>query len=476
MPRSISGLNSGRFVLAAAVLSATNFLSVFDGLVVTVALPRIGDDLGLGPLSAQWVLTSYLLPLGGLLLLGGRLGDRYGRRRVLMIGLSLFTLGLAASGTATSAWVMFTARALQGASAALAIPNTYAMISSMRSQGRRRRVFAAVAVAGSSGAATGAVVGGLVTQSLGWRWIFLLSVPIALAAVLATPHVLSPGDDHRKPPRLDGLAAVLSTAGLMMIIYSITSIERVGVTAPVTVVTFTVGVVLLSAMVVHEKETWAPLLRPALLKVRPLRASIAGMPGQVFAYQGTVYVGLLFFQQAMGYSPVRAGLAFAPLGIAAFVASPLATRLLRDRHWAYVAFGAQAVCATGLVLLSRAGPGSSYVVHILPGLVLLGLGIAVAAVTLNLAAGNEVSVEEKGAAYGLFETSTHVSGALVVAVLATVAASGTRASDAPSRADALSAGFQLAFAVAAGAALFAGVLTAVIGRRRPAPALAPAAG
>jgi hypothetical protein len=190
------------------------------------------------------------------------------------------------------------------------------------------------------------------------------------------------------------------------------------------------------------------------------------MPGQVFAYQGTVYIGLLFFQNSLGFSPLRAGAAFAPLGIAAFVASPLVTRILAGREWALVAFAAQTMCAVGLAVLATAQRGT-YLGRVLPGLVLLGLGIAVAAVTFNLAAGERVTGRDKGAAYGLFETSTQVSGALVVALLATVTVAVSKAAGHGGQAG-LTSGYRAAFAAASAAAFIAGVLTLVLGRPRSA--------
>lgn len=461
MPRPLSQLSRPRFVVAAAILSVVNFLSVFDGLVVTVALPKIQNDLHLSDLHGQWILTSFTLPLGGLLLVGGRCGDRFGRRRVMMLGLCLFLVGLIGAGLARSAWMMLVARTLQGSGAAFAIPNTYAMISSMRSKSRRNKVFAAVAVAGSSGAVTGAVIGGAITQVLGWRYVFLLSIPVAIAAVILAPKVITAQQNTDNTLPIDWLAAALSTTALMMLIYCITSVAQFGFISWSTSASLAATLLLLGALVLRERKTWSPLVPASLLRLRPLRASIAGMPGQVFAYQGTVYIGLLFFQNSLGFSPLRAGVAFAPLGIAAFVASPLVTRILATREWAQVAFVAQTVCALGLAVLATADQGT-YLGRVFPGLVLLGVGIAVAAVTFNLAAGESVTPRDKGAAYGLFETSTQVSGALVVAILATVTVAVSKAASGGGSHPDLTSGYRVAFATASAAAFIGGVLTLVL--------------
>lgn len=453
-------------MLAAAVLSTTNFLMVFDGLVVTVALPSIQRSLGFSTLDVQWVATAYSLPLGGLLLLGGRCGDRFGRRRALIAGLEIFSAGLLMAGLAPTAGLLLAARVLQGAGAALAIPNSYALISTMRSAERRNRIFAAVAVAGSGAAAGGAVIGGLVSQTLGWRFVFFLSAPVAVAAILIAPKVLDAGRDRDRPSKLDVGGALLSTIGLATLVFAISNIERSGTSPLATWGAFVLAVAILAGFVTREFRTTRPLLRPALLRVRTLRAAVVGMPGQVFAYTGTVFIGLLFFQQARGYTAFEAGLAFAPLGVASAVGSPMTTRLLKRWHWTVVAIVSQVTCAGGLLLLAIAPAGGDYVPHFLPGMLLLGFGIAGAAVTLNVAAGSEVPANEKGVGYGLFETSTHISGALVIAILATVATGYTRTRPAPDSANALAAGYQLAFAVAAAAAFTAGILTVVIGHRR----------
>jgi adenylylsulfate kinase-like enzyme/sugar phosphate permease len=455
-----------RPVLAAAVLSATNFLMVFDGLVVTVALPSIQRSFGFSPLDLQWVLTAYSLPLGGMLLLGGRCGDRYGRRRTLMAGLEIFVIGLVAAGLAPTGEVLLAARALQGIGAALAIPNSYALISMMRSTKRRHHVFAAVAVAGSGAAAGGAVIGGIVTQTFGWRYVFLLSAPVAIGAILMAPKVLDAGRDHQRPSRLDPVGAVLSTLGLSALVFAITNIERAGLLSMTTLCAFVLAVAVLAGFALREMRSSVPLLRPALLRLTPLRAAVVGMPGQVFAYTGTVFIGLLFFQQARGYSAVQAGLAFAPLGVAAGLGSPLTTHLLARWRWTIVAMISQTICSAGLLLIAIAPPQGAYVAYFLPGLVLLGVGIAGAAVSFNVAAGSKVPDSEKGVGYGLFETSTHISGALVVAVLATVAAWRTRSATGLDDRQALAAGYQLAFAVAASAAFAAGILAMIVGRGR----------
>ncbi|WNF01214.1 MFS transporter [Streptomyces luomodiensis] len=446
-----------------ALLVVTNFLVVFDGLVVTVALPTVQRGFGMSQVGAQWVMTAYMLPLGGMLLLGGRCGDRYGRRRVLTTGLGLFTVGLMLAGLAPTPWLLLVSRALQGVGAALAVPTSFATISSRPDAGDRDRMFAAVAVAGGLGAAGGAVVGGAVIQGLGWRYVFLLSVPVAACAFLSAPKLLPGHRPRGHPDGLDLPGAALSVAGLMILVYGIAGVEHAGLASPVVLGSLAGSVLVFLMFISHERKAAAPLIRPEVLRVPSFRTSALAMPANEFSYQGTVFIGLLFFQQALGYSPLAAGLAFCPLGIVVLAGSPLTKLLLRRYHWTIIASCAQFLSACGFVLLALASPSARYVPHILPGLLILGLGTVVGAVTFNIAAGKDLSANEKGVGYGLFETAKYVAGVLAIACLGSIAAARTAHMDAADQATALAAGYRLAFLVAAGIAVLGGLVTVLLG-------------
>ncbi|MGC5345721.1 MFS transporter [Streptomyces sp. DT24] len=464
MPTTHAGPRPHRFHLVAALLSATNFLAVFDGLVVTVALPAIQDELGISQLDAQWLITGYALPLAALLLFGGRCGDRYGRRRVLVTGLCLFTAGLLLAGLSPTVWLILVARVLQGVGAALAVPNSFATISAMPTPEQRNWTFSAVAVAGGLGAAGGAVIGGLITQGLGWRYVFLLTVPVAAATAVTATRVLSPGRSETRPDRLNGAATVLSVTGLMLLVFSITNIERKGPFSATTVGALSASLVLLAILCVRERRGSSRFVRPRLWKDREFRTAVIGTPSQVLAYDGMVFICLLYLQNARGYGPLTAGLAFSPLGLAVLLGSPVANRLLRAHHWTSVVLAAQVVCAVGLALLATAPREGAYAVFFLPSFALLGLGSTVSVVAFNVAAGKNVPSEDKGAAYGLYETSKYLSTTLVVAALATVAAARTGAEVDARAPSALATGYQLAFAIAAVGALAGGLLTKFSGR------------
>ncbi|MEU5259289.1 MFS transporter [Amycolatopsis sp. NPDC021455] len=407
--------------LVGAILAATNFLAVFDGFVVVVALPAIQARFTLDALTAQWVITAYALPLGGLLLAGGRCGDRFGTHRTMRAGLWTFTAGAVLAGLAPTGWFLLGARALQGIGAALAVPSSFALISAQADPARRNKWFGVVAIAGGSGAAFGAVLGGLVTEGLGWRWVFWLSALIAAAAALGSDRVLPRDQPQHQSTRLGLVSAALSVTGLMALVFALTAIDRYGATAPVTLTSAAAALILLGLFAVREAHATTPLIHWPLLRLPALRASVAGMPGEEFAYQGTVYIGLLLLQQAFGLSPATAGLAFVPLGIAVLCGSPLATRLLNRLNWTTVASTTLIGCAAGLVLLSLTNSRDDLIPVFIPALVLLGLTTAVAAVALNAAAGKDVPLVHKGVAYGIHETSTNLSGALAVAGLSTIA-------------------------------------------------------
>ncbi|MFH8612544.1 MFS transporter [Streptomyces sp. NPDC018029] len=452
-----------RALLLTALLTTTNFLVVFDGLVVTVALPALQHSLGLSQAGTQWVMTAYTLPLGGMLLLGGRLSDRYGRRPVLITGFALFIAGLLLAGLAPALWLLLPGRMLQGAGAALAVPTSFAIISAKASPAQRNRLFAAVAVAGGLGAAGGAIIGGVVTQGLGWRYVFLLSVPVALLAALLAPKILDHEAPAFKTSGLDLPGVALSMAGLMLLVLAITNTESAGALSPGTLGPLVLSALAFTGFVIRERRAADPLLRLGILRVPSFRTAVLAMPANEFAYQGSVFIGLLFFQQALGYSPLAAGLAFSPLGLVVLIGSSVSNRLLRRYRWTLVAASAQFVSAVALALLALAGPDSAYLPHILPSLLILGLGTVVGAVSFNVAAGKDISPDDKGVGYGVFETAKYVAGVLAIAGLGSTAAARTASATATGHTAALASGYQLAFAVAAVIAAIGGVLVALLG-------------
>ncbi|MDD7939791.1 MFS transporter [Actinomycetospora lutea] len=445
--RAVATMSAAAFVTVATALSALNLLVVFDGLVVTVALPALQQSLGTTGSATSWVITAFAVPLGGTLLLGGRLGDRVGPRPCFVGGMALFALGLLASGLAGTFPVLVAGRVLQGLGAGLALPNTFSLAAAIPAPGRRRAVFAASAVAGSSGSAGAAVIGGLLVDGLGWRSVFLVAVPVALATAAGLWTML-PGEARDRGVSLPWTSSawfVVTAASVVL------TVSDVGSWLTAAVAAFA-----LAGFVVTERRRAQPLVPRGLVAQRSLRGALLGMPGQVVAYNGIVYVGLLWFQVARGLSPWQAGLAFAPVGIGAITGSRLAMVVLARRGWRGGAVVGLLVAAAALVVLGLA-PDAPYAGVVLPVLTVLGAALALAVVTLNVAAGLDSADGERGAAYGVFETTTHVSGALAVAALAVVLGAAATSTD-----------FARAFLTQGAAAAVCGLAVAgSVGGRRP---------
>lgn len=452
-----------RAFLTATLLSVTNFLAVFDGLGVTVALPAIEADLGIDRLDAQWLITAYALSLGGTLLVGGRCGDCYGIRRMLVVGLCVFVAGLLLAGLAPAPLALFLARGIQGVGAGLAVPNTFALTKAATLDRDRHRLLAAIAVAGGAGATSGAIVGGLITQGLGWRFLFLLTVPLATAAAVTARLALSGGHGHLRSAGVNVVDACLTICGLALLVLGITGINRHGPGSAATVGAFALAAAACGAFVARQRHARNPLVQGHVFRWPTFRGSVAGLPGLACAYDGTVFIGLLFVQQVLGYAPFDAGLAFAPVGVAVLAGSALATQALRRYSWRVVVVGAQSACAGALVLLSLATTSRDYTAHFLPGLLLLGLAAAASAISLNGAVARQAPRSETGAVYGIYETLKYLSSTVVIAALATIVSADT-ATPGLMRTDALAEGYRMAFLAAAVVAFLAGPATCVAGR------------
>jgi EmrB/QacA subfamily drug resistance transporter len=436
-------VTASRSALTMGVLSVTNFLFVFDGMVVNLALPAIQRDLALSQASLQWVITAYTLPFGGLLLLGGRLGDLLGRRRMLVVGLVLFGGASLAAGFAPSAGVLFAARALQGAGAAVAAHAALSLMSASFPAGpRRRRAFAVASVTGGAAKIAGAVLGGMITTVLGWPWVFFVAVPVSIAAVVVVPRAVPESGDDDAPRRLDVPGAVTVTLGLALLVLAITQVEQVGATDLLTLLSTGVAGVLLAAFVVHEAHTSAPLLRLGLLRVRALAAATLGIFANSGAYTAAVFLVSLYLQRVLDQSAFIAGVAFMPMAIAGLISGTTAAHLLRHGRWQAIGSSGLGLSIVGFALLAVT-PGGGYLSTILPATLLLGLGISLSYVALTSTAGEEVPAGEKGVAYGVFESGTHVGGTITLALVATAAAAPALL------VDGLCVGFAIAAALAA---------------------------
>jgi EmrB/QacA subfamily drug resistance transporter len=460
-----------------ALLLTGQFLVVLDISVVNVALPSIQDGLDLSSTGLQWVVNGYTIAFAGFLLLGGRLADVIGRRSAFLAGVALFGLGSLIGGLAPTSGVLLTGRVVQGIGAAVLSPATLTILLASFPEGPRRATAMGWWMAiGAAGGATGGLVGGALTELLSWRWVLLVNVPVGLAVLAMAARLLTAGELERRP-RLDVPGAATATLGLGALVFGITQIEQHGWPSWQTLVPAGVAVVLLWVFAELQRRTAEPLMPPSLLRVPGLVAANA-----VTLVSGAGMFAIWFFltlymQDVLGYTPLQTGVAFLPHTAGIILGTQLTTRWLGKRDPRVVISAALLLSVAGFVLLWQSDAGTGYVLGVaLPGvLVMFGAGIAFPPMIGAATAG--VGPEVHGLASGVLNTTRMVGGALGLAVLATVAASRTAhvAGGAAPDADALVAGFQAAYIVAAGTLLAAAALAWLLPAPRRAHARAEVA-
>jgi MFS family permease len=412
--------------LGVVIICAAHFLIGVDGLAVAIALPAVQRDLGVGPIDGQWILSAYGLAFGGTLLLGGRLGDLYGRRRMLAAGLAVFAAGALAAGVAPSLGPLVAARVLQGLGAAAAVPAALALIGSLFGPGpERTRALSLLAAMASVGTLSGLLLGGAVVELFGWRWVFLSTAPLAAGAAWAASRLLPEARSADARRGLDVPGAVLVTAALAAILFGCTRVERAGAAAAEVLGPVLAGLALLAAFVAQERRSPSPLVRLGILRVRSLRAASIGGGANSVAFTAIVYVGTLYLQLALGYRPLEAGLALLALDAVAFVVPLVAARAIARRAPRPLLLASFALTALALLWLARAPVPADYARDVLGPLVVLGASLSVAFVVLTQEAVAGVEPDERGLASGIFETSNHLfGGAVGVAVYATLLTGG----------------------------------------------------
>jgi MFS family permease len=413
-----TSVRAQRAGLGLAVVCSAHFLIGADGLAIATALPSLQRSLDVAPIDSQWVLSAYGLTFGSSLLLGGRLGDLYGHRRVLRYGMTLFAAGSLLAGTSPALCWLIVARALQGWGAAAGVPAALALIASLYPAGPgRARAMSLLAAMATTGTMSGLILGGVITDLLGWRWVFLLLAVPAILAVLVAPYVL---DEARAvgTPRLDIAGAVLVGAGVMAALYGLTALERDGLVRPA--LSFAASAVLLAAFFLWERRAPAPLVRFEILRVRSLRAASCGIGVNALAATSVVYVGSLYLQNALGYSAMESALAIIPIDVLGFVVAMVGSPLAR-RSPRLVLLTCFALTALSLLWLARAPVPAKYLIDVCPPLVVLGASLTVVFIVTTNQAVAEVKADEKGLASGIFETANHlVGGAVGVTIYAAV--------------------------------------------------------
>ncbi|QKE84691.1 DHA2 family efflux MFS transporter permease subunit [Arthrobacter sp. NEB 688] len=457
----------GRRLLAASILGSA--LAGIDATVVNVALPAVGASLDAGFATLQWVVSAYALTLAAFILLGGVLGDRFGRRRVFVVGVVWFALASLLCGAAPDATLLVAARALQGVGAALLTPGSLAMIQASIAAQDRGRAIGAWSGLGGVATAVGPFLGGWLVQSLSWRWVFLVNVPLAaVVVVLALRHVPESRDPDADGP-VDVAGAALGALALAALTWALIAAGESGAT-PAVLAAAVVGVLAATAFVLVERRVRAPML-PLDAFARPQFRAVNLVTFLVYAGLGAVFLLLVVqLQVVCGFSPVAAGTALLPVtGVMLLLSSrsgDLAARLGPRRQLA----AGPLVAAAGVLLMLRLGPGASYVLDVLPAVLVLGLGLVAMVSPLTSTALSAAPAEHAGLASGVNNAVARTAGLLAVAVVPAVAGLTGRAYDDPVAFD---AGFAVALWVSAAALAAGGVLAALVVRDDDVPAPSP---
>ena len=452
-----------------ALVCVAQFMVVLDVSVVNVALPSIGRDLHYSATGLQWVVNAYVLTFAGFLLLGGRAADLYGRRRVFIGGLALFSLASLGCGFAQTAAELTTARAVQGLGGAVLSPATLTIIMTTFTDGksRHRAIGAWSAVAGAGGA-SGALLGGILTSGLSWRWVFFINVPIGAVAIAASYMLLTETRSLDANRSLDVAGAITATAGLSALVYAIVGTDTHPWGSAHTLVPLAISVVLLAVfLVLQARGAKAPLMPLELFRSRSV--SVANL---VMALLGVVFFSMWYFltlymQDVHGYGALKAGLLFFPMGVSIIIGAQIAARIVTEWGPQRVLALGLTIAAGGFVWLAQLDSTSSYVAGILPGSLMTTFGAGLCFTPLAAAALSGVPMHLAGLASGVLNTARQVGGSIGLAALATLAtnrASSLMASH-HSNGVALTDGFDRAFLAAAGVTLMALLATALLPRR-----------
>jgi MFS family permease len=449
---------------ALMLLCGVLFLDGLDVSMVGVALPSIGSELHMSTSSLQWVISGYVLGYGGFLLLGGRTADLLGRRRVLLVALGVFAAASLLGGLVDDPTLLIAARFVKGAAAAFTAPAGLSIITTTFPEGpSRNRALSIYTAFGASGFSSGLILGGLMTE-VGWRWTFLLPAPIAVAVLIAGIKLIP---NHGRPdgPRqgYDVLGAATSTLALLLLVYTVVSASSVGWASPITLGSFAVVLALAVAFVLIERRVAHPLLRLGILRNKNVLAADLTAMAVFGSYAGFQFIGTIYMQSLLHWSPLSMALAFLPAGLIVAFGGPR-TGALVNRFGAgrVIAVGlASFVVAYGLFLQIDANP--NYALAILPSMVLLGLGFALSFPALNIQATTGVGDDEQGLASGLVQTSFQVGGAIALAVVTAVLNAA-----APRTTSEVLASYHPALAVVTGVALLGLIATVTIsGLRKP---------
>jgi len=452
--------------LALILLAAAQFVVVLDASIVNVALPSIGDALNFSQENLPWVVNAYVLTFGGFLLLGGRVADLLGRRRVFMAGLMLVAVASLAAGFAATEGQLIAARAAQGLGAAIISPAALSIVTTIFRDGAERNKALGVwgAVAGAGGAA-GVLLGGILTDGLGWEWVLWVNVPVSLVAFALAPRLIAESRASDQARAFDVAGAVTVTAALSILVYAVVDANDAGWGSSKTLGLIALALVLLAAFVAIELRARKPLVPFSIFRIRTLTgANVVGVLVGASLFSMFFFISL-YMQQVLGYSAIHAGLSYLPLALTIMASAGIASQLVTKVGYKPVLAVGLLFIVAGLTWFSRISVGGSFTTDILGPSLLAAVGLGFSFVTTTIAAVSGVEEDQSGLASGLINTSQQVGGALGLAVLSSVATSRTAhvmASGESSLANGLTEGFQAAFLGGAALALVGFVLTLVL--------------
>ncbi|MFD5628516.1 MFS transporter [Streptomyces sp. NPDC127072] len=411
--------------IALLVIASCQLMVVLDITIVNIALPHIQTSLGFSTENLSWVINAYTLTFGGLLLLGGRLGDILGRRRVFVFGVLLFVFASLLGGLSQESWQLLAARALQGVGGAIASPTALSLITTTFREGpERNRAFGVFAAVSAGGSAIGLLAGGLLVEWLDWRWVLFVNVPIGLLIVLATPRYIRESERHAG--HFDILGALTSTLGMVLLVYGFIRASEEGWSDSVTVAAFVAAVVFLALFILVEQRSKQPITPLWMFRDRNRAGVYAMMLSLAAAMFGMFFFLTLFVQNILGFSPLRAGLAFLPVSVIIAIGAGCASQFLP--RWGpkpFMAVGA-VLAAVGLGWLTLTDVDSTYAGSILGPMLVFGFGMGLQFVSLTLMAVSGVAPKDTGAASGILNATQQVGGSLGLSVLVTVFGTASR--------------------------------------------------
>jgi EmrB/QacA subfamily drug resistance transporter len=462
---------------ALALIVTAQFMVILDVAIVNVALPSIKTDLGFSQTSLQWVISAYAILFGGALLLGGRLADLLGRRRLFLAGLALFAASSLLCGLAWSEGSLIAFRALQGLGGALLAPAALSLLMTTFTEGRERNLALGIyGAASGSGAAAGVLLGGVLTSYLSWSWIFFINVPVGLAAIALTPVLLRESRAMLPHRHFDFAGAATITAGLMLLVYAMTRATTDGWGSSTTVALLAGSAVLVAAFVLIELRSRSPLLPLRIFRLRTLTAANATMAILGAVAFSEFFLLTLYLQDVLRYSAVETGVAFVAFAGTVVIASNFAQALVGRVGIRATLTAGLLVSAASVALLTRLPVEGRYFWDIFPGFVLGGAGMGFSFVPITIASLTGVERAEAGVASGLINTSRQIGGAVGIAAISAIAAASTSGYVSshpgltPTSAAALDHGFQTALYVLTGLLVLGAVTAATLVRPTPAPA------